>query len=97
MVKLPEGPLATESVRIIALLAPPSRDEHTPSQRWKVKRHIVFVMTTKPALGVSILVMAMAIALGLLWGLPLWRAPRVRARGAAARDCGDRLQDEPQR
>lgn len=41
---------------------------------------IVFVMITKPAVEASILVMAIALALGLLSGLPLWRAARVRAK-----------------
>jgi hypothetical protein len=38
---------------------------------------IVFLMTTKPALGSSILVMVVALLLGLLSSFSLWRAPRL--------------------
>ena len=44
---------------------------------------IVFLMTTKPPLAVSIIAMIVATALGLASGLPLWRAARARARNVA--------------
>jgi hypothetical protein len=37
---------------------------------------IVFLMTTKPALGEAIVAMLTALLLGLAAGLPLWRAPQ---------------------
>jgi hypothetical protein len=37
---------------------------------------IVFLMTTKPALSSAILAMVVALLLGLLSSVPLWRAPR---------------------
>lgn len=40
---------------------------------------IVFLMTTKPALTVSIVAMLAAAALGLVSGVPLWWATRARA------------------
>ncbi|HKF36740.1 MAG TPA: DUF2269 family protein [Ktedonobacteraceae bacterium] len=46
---------------------------------------IVFLMTTKPSLAISIVVMVVALALGLASGLPLWYAARIRARRASAR------------
>ncbi len=46
---------------------------------------IVFLMTTKPSLAISIVVMVVALALGLASGLPLWYATRTRASRASAR------------
>jgi Predicted integral membrane protein (DUF2269) len=43
---------------------------------------IVFLMTTKPPLVTSILVMGVAFFLGLLVSLPLWRVAHMRARRA---------------
>lgn len=40
---------------------------------------IVFLMTTKPPLGVSLLVIVVALAVGLVSGLPLWLAARAHA------------------
>jgi Predicted integral membrane protein (DUF2269) len=45
---------------------------------------IVFLMTTKPALIGSLIVMAVALALGLASGLPVFRATRTRGQGEAA-------------
>lgn len=45
---------------------------------------IVFLMTTKPSLAVSLLVMALASVLGLVSSLPFWYAVRRRTRQATA-------------
>ena len=45
---------------------------------------IVFLMTTKPSLVISILVMGVALFLGLLVSLPFWYAARRRTKHAAA-------------
>jgi hypothetical protein len=45
---------------------------------------IVFLMTTKPPLATSIMVMVVALALGLFSSLPLWYAARIRAKRAPA-------------
>jgi hypothetical protein len=45
---------------------------------------IVFLMTTKPALTDSLIVMAVALVLGLASGLLLSRATRIRGQGVAA-------------
>ena len=50
---------------------------------------IVFLMTNKPTLATSILVMVMAFSLGLFVSLPLWSAARSRARRATARVNSD--------
>jgi uncharacterized membrane protein len=50
---------------------------------------IVFLMTNKPTLATSILVMVVAFLLGLFVSLPLWSAARSRARGASARVNSD--------
>lgn len=47
---------------------------------------IVFLMTTKPPLANSIIVMVIALALGLVSGLPFWYAARTRAKSAPARE-----------
>jgi len=44
---------------------------------------IVFLMTIKPALGSAVLVMVVALLLGLLSSIPLWRAPRPHAARAS--------------
>lgn len=49
---------------------------------------IIFLMTTKPPLATSILVMGVAFFLGLLSGLPLWRAAHIRARHTSAHASG---------
>jgi hypothetical protein len=49
---------------------------------------IVFLMTTKPPLASSIIVMVIALACGLLSGLPLWYNARRRARGVPVRVNG---------
>ena len=45
---------------------------------------IVFLMTTKPALVVAILVMAVTLVLALVLSLPLWMARQRQAHGRAA-------------
>jgi hypothetical protein len=45
---------------------------------------IVFLMTNKPALFASIIVMGIALACGLLTGVPYWYAARRRSRHASA-------------
>jgi Predicted integral membrane protein (DUF2269) len=45
---------------------------------------IVFLMTTKPALFMSLVVMAVALALGLVSSLPFWSAARRRTHQTAA-------------
>jgi hypothetical protein len=45
---------------------------------------IVFLMTNKPALIASIIVMGIALACGLLTGVPYWYAARRRSRRASA-------------
>jgi hypothetical protein len=51
---------------------------------------VVFLMTTKPALAGAILAMIAALVLGLLSGIPLWRATRLqRARGPEQVDGAD--------
>lgn len=45
---------------------------------------IVFLMTNKPALITSIVVMGVALACGLLSGMPYWYAARRRSRRASA-------------
>jgi hypothetical protein len=45
---------------------------------------IVFLMTNKPALITSIIVMGVALACGLLSGVPYWYAARRRSRRASA-------------
>lgn len=49
---------------------------------------IVFLMTTKPPLANSIIAMVVALALGLVSGLPFWYAARTRAKRAPARENG---------
>jgi hypothetical protein len=51
---------------------------------------IVFLMTTKPALSGSLIVMAVALALGLASGLLVFRATRTRGQGEAAQTKGMR-------
>lgn len=46
---------------------------------------IVFLMSNKPPLVTSILVMGMAVLLGLISGVPLWWAARIRSRDVAVR------------
>ncbi|HEU5439048.1 MAG TPA: hypothetical protein VFU88_07140, partial [Ktedonobacterales bacterium] len=41
---------------------------------------IVFLMTTKPAVGEAILAMVIALAVGLLASLPLWWGARISVR-----------------
>jgi uncharacterized membrane protein len=49
---------------------------------------IVFLMTTKPALPVSLLVMAIALVLGLAWGMLAARMSRTSGRGVTATTAG---------
>jgi hypothetical protein len=46
---------------------------------------IVFLMTTKPSLVVSIIAMAVSLTLGLAAGVPLWRSAQRRPQRVAAR------------
>src|SRR5579859_3361094 len=50
---------------------------------------IVFLMTNKPELATSIVVMVVAFSLGIIVSLPLWSAARSRARGVSARVDSD--------
>jgi hypothetical protein len=50
---------------------------------------IVFLMTNKPTLATSILVMVVAFSLGLFVSLPLWLAARGQAKRATARVNSD--------
>jgi hypothetical protein len=45
---------------------------------------IVFLMTTKPSLAISILVMSVAFSLGLISGVPHWYAAHFRAKRSSA-------------
>jgi len=49
---------------------------------------VVFLMTTKPSLATSILVMGVAFFLGLFSSLPLWRAAHIRAKQTSAHASG---------
>jgi hypothetical protein len=75
----PDGPLPTA-------LAERTRDPLVGSGLYTyvgVLLGVVFLMTNKPSLEVSIIAMVMATALGLSSGLPLWRAARARSRDMA--------------
>jgi hypothetical protein len=61
---------------------------------------IVFLMTTKPSLTTSIMVMAIALVLGLLSGIPYWYAARrwTKSRDVldkSALDSSDRTSEDP--
>jgi uncharacterized membrane protein len=76
----PDGPLSDELVRgthdpIIGTVA---------QTLTTVLIGIVFLMTNKPTLATSILVMVVAFSFGLFVSLPLWSAARSRARRATA-------------
>jgi hypothetical protein len=75
----PDGPLPE-------MLAKRTRDPALSAGLYiyvSVPLGIVFLMTNKPSLEVSIIAMVVATVLGLASGLPLWRAARARSRDLA--------------